>query len=424
LELGPETRLLVDCTLGEVYGPCVMGPMEPKRKTLVRPMSEIVRVCQERGVACEPKSVGHFPTWPENLRGARCRFARRFLTYLRRSIRVRRNFIIVSHADCVGAALSMMPSEVDSMLEKVEFGGMFVAQRMLGQPPAQLTMQPESPARSSTERFDPNARPRHDTSSGNTMPDSNGGVEAGPFMARAKSLEAIEADEAMVAPDSEPPTVFFNAGPGDTEEMQSPQASDGWKVQTYGCKQVPTTDCLGNGVLEQRLKDIVDDDVLSLQMIEELLVERVAGLPLGESSEVMSESVPQRKKLELSRSVSLTNSTLLFGASRADGDGSKFYSWSTRKSASGREGARRTLTGDLVNSSRNTTSTSTSNFTQMSRVTHVHSEDPNKQERKEENQAAWQLSQMTESSESASSQPFNLSSITNSLLARRRKSVN
>ena len=129
--LGPRTRLLVDCTLGEVYGPSVMGQTQPGLEGIVRNMDSVLAICKERGVACEPQLVGHWPKWPEHLPAARRRFAKRFLTYLRRGIRVRRNFLIVTHADGVGAALSMMPSEVGLVSEGVEFGGMFLAQRVL-----------------------------------------------------------------------------------------------------------------------------------------------------------------------------------------------------------------------------------------------------------------------------------------------------
>merc|ERR1719454_2485712 len=94
-------------------------------------MEYIIKLCERSRVACEARCVGDLPVWPEDLRASRCRFARRFLIYLRRSVRVRRNFLLVSHADCVGAALSMMPSQAGAVTEEVLPGGMFMALRSL-----------------------------------------------------------------------------------------------------------------------------------------------------------------------------------------------------------------------------------------------------------------------------------------------------
>mmetsp|Transcript_81882 Transcript_81882/g.144897 ORF Transcript_81882/g.144897 Transcript_81882/m.144897 type:complete len:422 (-) Transcript_81882:47-1312(-) len=118
--LGPDTRLLVDLSLGEVYGPGVLGDDEP-RPPFVRfrhqPGSDGIR------------TVGRWPTWPESFQDARLRYARRFLEYLRRSHAARRNFVIVSHRDCIGATLSVMPSMSDSIIDRIDTGGMFFAQR-------------------------------------------------------------------------------------------------------------------------------------------------------------------------------------------------------------------------------------------------------------------------------------------------------
>lgn len=72
-------------------------------------------------------SIGDSPTWPEDFRSARRRYAERFLTFLHRGFKAKRNFVLVSHADCVGAALSMMPSEAHKMVESVDYGGFFLA---------------------------------------------------------------------------------------------------------------------------------------------------------------------------------------------------------------------------------------------------------------------------------------------------------
>jgi len=128
-ELQPTCRILVDLSLGEIYGPSVMGKEEPAHP--LRSAQQVLQYAQAKGVSCRSKVIGQFPSWPEDSRAARIRFAVRFLTYLHRSTKVRRNFIMVTHADCVAAALTMIPSEAGYVVSKVENGGMFVGSRQL-----------------------------------------------------------------------------------------------------------------------------------------------------------------------------------------------------------------------------------------------------------------------------------------------------
>jgi hypothetical protein len=60
--LGPGARLLVDRSLGEIYGPSVMGQTEPL--CAVRPMEDLQAYCRSTGVACNPRVIGKWPTWP------------------------------------------------------------------------------------------------------------------------------------------------------------------------------------------------------------------------------------------------------------------------------------------------------------------------------------------------------------------------
>lgn len=94
--------------------------------------------------------IGEWPTWGEDLLCARRRYAARFLTYLNRHKITRRNFIIVTHADCVGAALSMMPSQVDQLIQSVEYGGLFFASRVCKASEAKLHPHRNSAAAVST----------------------------------------------------------------------------------------------------------------------------------------------------------------------------------------------------------------------------------------------------------------------------------
>eukprot|EP00438_Fugacium_kawagutii_P014231 Skav210340 [mRNA] locus=scaffold4443:124645:127711:- [translate_table: standard] len=122
--LGSRTRLMVDLGLGEVYGPEIFGE-EPGR---------IVRSSQEEHLkTMAPKSpipvstVGVWPNWPETLGMARRRFAERLLVYISRGAKARRNFLLISHADCVASCLALMPH--GRVVEAVDYGASMLAWR-------------------------------------------------------------------------------------------------------------------------------------------------------------------------------------------------------------------------------------------------------------------------------------------------------
>ena len=98
--LGSRTRLMVDLGLGEVYGPEIFGEKPEKAIRSCREIEEHLRTVY--GTTVLPVStVGVWPTWPETLALARRRFAERLLVYISRGAKARRNFLLVSHADCV-----------------------------------------------------------------------------------------------------------------------------------------------------------------------------------------------------------------------------------------------------------------------------------------------------------------------------------
>mmetsp|Transcript_40362 Transcript_40362/g.72474 ORF Transcript_40362/g.72474 Transcript_40362/m.72474 type:complete len:376 (+) Transcript_40362:83-1210(+) len=125
-EAGPKCRLLVDNSLGEVFGPSVMGDTEPSVTT--RDVAEILQQQKDLGIRATVEVTGIAPEWPESLRRARERFAERFLQYVISGQSLRRNFVIVSHADCVGAALSCMRSSTGWLAARsVQYAGHFTA---------------------------------------------------------------------------------------------------------------------------------------------------------------------------------------------------------------------------------------------------------------------------------------------------------
>jgi len=320
--LGPSCRLLVDCTLGEVYGPSVMGQLKPEKGVMVRTMESVLDLCKKRGVSCEPQLIGHWRKWPELMPAARRRFAKRFLTYLRRSVRVRRNFLIVTHADCVGAALSMMPSEVGSVVEKIEFGGMFLAQRLL--------QSRRTWSRRTRRYMEPASAPEVSvrTIPSNSAVEGNSKTSDEPCPAQETgSIERKRADSK--GSDEEH---FDNMSTGSRDEICSEarksvqfeakgvsQASDGWRVQHHGIKHTESKNNAAAG-LDHRLKGVVDNDRFSRPLIEQLLVENMSDLPLasedrgcGLSADAIAEERKRVLSLRLCSEGSVSLSTLLFG---------------------------------------------------------------------------------------------------------------
>ncbi|CAK9017743.1 Putative E3 ubiquitin-protein ligase HERC1 [Durusdinium trenchii] len=141
LRLGSQTRLMVDLGLGEVYGPEIFGE-EPQRT--IRSSQEVEEHLKSfadspdptaplraspSGVTFRPpiSTVGVWPTWPETLAMGRRRFAERLLVYISRGAKARRNFLLVSHADCVASCLALMPH--GRVVEAVDYGATMMAWR-------------------------------------------------------------------------------------------------------------------------------------------------------------------------------------------------------------------------------------------------------------------------------------------------------
>eukprot|EP00747_Dinoflagellata_sp_TGD_P159638 gnl/TRDRNA2_/TRDRNA2_177908_c1_seq2.p1 gnl/TRDRNA2_/TRDRNA2_177908_c1~~gnl/TRDRNA2_/TRDRNA2_177908_c1_seq2.p1 ORF type:complete len:317 (+),score=39.83 gnl/TRDRNA2_/TRDRNA2_177908_c1_seq2:55-1005(+) len=125
--LGSDSRMIVDRNLGEVFGPKVMGTRQPLG--YLRPQHMRLKYCAENGVECQSRHIGQHPKWPEDVKGARRRYAQCLLKYLRRGEKARQNFVLVTHGDCVGAALSIMPCHINQNVYRVDSGGCFLAKR-------------------------------------------------------------------------------------------------------------------------------------------------------------------------------------------------------------------------------------------------------------------------------------------------------
>lgn len=128
-QLGPATKLILDHSLGEVFGHAVLGDQKPL--TTWHSPSYLVRYARSQGVRIVKKVCGKVPVWPETLRMARMRYASTFLGYLRRSEICRRNFVLVSHADCIASVLAIIPSKAGRIVESVSTGASVLGLRSL-----------------------------------------------------------------------------------------------------------------------------------------------------------------------------------------------------------------------------------------------------------------------------------------------------
>eukprot|EP00438_Fugacium_kawagutii_P000422 Skav229884 [mRNA] locus=scaffold247:374985:380313:+ [translate_table: standard] len=72
--------------------------------------------------------VGTKPHWGETLQDGRQRFNEAFLAYVHRGTEKTKNFLVVTHADCVAAAATLLPGARD--ISKVHPGAVLMAQRL------------------------------------------------------------------------------------------------------------------------------------------------------------------------------------------------------------------------------------------------------------------------------------------------------
>lgn len=129
--LGTKVRLMVDLCLSEIHGPEIFGDHKPDN--VLRCEEDIRAYISRFNVESVKCFLGHWPVWPETLMSGRKRYMQRVLAYLSRATKTRRNFLLVSHADCVAATVAIMPSVVGRCVESVGFGGMLLAARKTGQ---------------------------------------------------------------------------------------------------------------------------------------------------------------------------------------------------------------------------------------------------------------------------------------------------
>jgi broad specificity phosphatase PhoE len=267
--LGKGTRWIVDESLGEIYGPSVMGPVEPRR--CVRPFGDFPPKGVSRSVLKHlPKTVGRWPTWPEDVRQARRRFANRFLTYLKRSIATRRNFLLVTHADCVGAALSVLPGFAQQVVERIDYGGMLLGRRQAACQGAGAVFR----------------------------------SYLGNLFSVADATDAAEHNEV----DVDPPI----------DDVESPEVPEGWRVVTHGLilHKIQESD---QAALDRRTKSLSKHSKFSQEQIKQLLgamsshsLDNFHLNSMSESTLIFGESAPtyswsQHQSTDMSNSAKVAN---------------------------------------------------------------------------------------------------------------------
>mmetsp|Transcript_107044 Transcript_107044/g.194822 ORF Transcript_107044/g.194822 Transcript_107044/m.194822 type:complete len:734 (-) Transcript_107044:99-2300(-) len=320
-ELGPKVRMLIDRGIGEVYGPAIMGPNEPTCP--VRPIDQTHAFCRSRGVVCHSKLIGKWPTWPEDLKAARLRYANRFLTYLQRSAVTRRNFIMVTHADCVGSALSMMPSQADHAVQSIEYGGTFVAKRVRSD-------------NASSEKSRRRSLPRNFSS---VCPSSTGSQDSdASYLADCDSPTDWEThSDTFGSPKvdnwlAEEPTAGDLVKNGSEEALDGapleiPQASDGWQVLTHQINLVkkavkgtpPSRKSSKSTIFTKKVKSLAKNGPFTREQISKLLGE-LSDKPLGGGDDEFELNSVRNNHNNTTTTLTsfptqLSLSTFLFGAS-------------------------------------------------------------------------------------------------------------
>lgn len=131
--------VMIDQEMGEVWDHEMSQDPPPWRtanqlKTLVKPLKmNVINPALETedpvtngGIKC----FGKPPNWPESLDDAKARYAVRIETYIERSADTEQNFLIVTHADAVAAALALF-ERGGADIKDMDFCARVIARRVL-----------------------------------------------------------------------------------------------------------------------------------------------------------------------------------------------------------------------------------------------------------------------------------------------------
>ncbi|CAE7611001.1 unnamed protein product [Symbiodinium pilosum] len=308
--LGPQVKMLIDQSLGEIYGPSVMGEAQPRDH--MRAFTVAVDYCREHDISVVTRAVGQKPVWPESLQDARRRFALRFLQYLQRGAVAKRNFLIVTHGDCIGSVMSIMPEQQDLLVEKVEYGAAILASRQMSQ---RLPPTPKMPKQSSSRGMSA-VMPM--SAEEEAMVEGNNDF---PLQERLEHIaEGFEDTEGSASAHREPDKWAIPADAVGKNDMEvnklSQKVVTGWNCETmniaFGRKKSK------GSKLAKRLTALVESGPFSMQKVEKLLG-AIPQTPLGDSTpQPLTPMV--NHSTTLSMQSGLSASTYLFGGSQVDSE--------------------------------------------------------------------------------------------------------
>lgn len=333
---GPGVKILLDHSFGEVCGPSVMGEVQPQ--IYLRPFEEARKYCRSHGVDCVSCAVGKQPVWPETLKDARARYALSFLSYLRRASVAKRNFLIVTHGDCIGTVMGILPDQKHSKVTKVDYGAAILASRAGKCASSALSSHTDakSPnAESSAGPYSsvlPIASPQWDVSLG---PDSADVFSRKLLQELQESLpglsEDVGTDQAWGSPadgarrgallpefeeachSRSPKRRFSETSVSENSKCRDEhRALQGWRCETSNLELEQKYS--SNSKFARRLSKLLELGPYTRDKIENLLGE-LGDLPLGDSSMQSHESHEVQRSRSIYSGSHLSAATYLFGGS-------------------------------------------------------------------------------------------------------------
>eukprot|EP00435_Cladocopium_sp_Y103_P010447 s3233_g2.t1 len=118
-----DAVVLLDSELGEVLGPSVFETRPPSS---VRSWQSAKSLCRTQR-AKAGRAMDKKPQWPETLKDARVRYAKRFLDYLRRSRRAKKSCILVTHGHMVQVCANILPATQHLKVDSVNYAAALLA---------------------------------------------------------------------------------------------------------------------------------------------------------------------------------------------------------------------------------------------------------------------------------------------------------
>mmetsp|Transcript_70602 Transcript_70602/g.165559 ORF Transcript_70602/g.165559 Transcript_70602/m.165559 type:complete len:611 (+) Transcript_70602:40-1872(+) len=302
--LGPRVKMLIDQSLGEIFGPAVMGEVQPHAH--LRSFTVAVDYCRAHGVKVVNRIIGQPPVWPESLQDARRRYALRFLQYLQRGSVAKRNFLIVTHGDCIGSVMGIMPEQQDYLVQKVEYGATILGARNAVQRQAA-----PAPGKGLAAVVPFTAEDEAMVEGRNGFPSLEERLDhiAEGFEDTEGSGQHRESADKWAMP-LEP------SGKSEPElNKLTGKAMTGWNCQTMNISVQKKKSKASK--LAKRLTSLVESGPFSMQKVEKLLG-AIPQTPLGDSTPLPL--TPANHSTTLSVQSGLSASTYLFGGSQVDSE--------------------------------------------------------------------------------------------------------